>query len=128
VASNVMQTSDHKSINVYDSLFTELDQESYDLILPIFHTHNNGQKATIVIKELQKQKGLTDCCLFAIAVMTSLADKEDPSTVKYDQDKMRQHLLDSVSSKSIMPFPKFQLNSCYANIHYKLNIKLFKIV
>jgi len=66
-----MQTSDHKSINVHDSLFTELDQESFDLILQIFHARNNDQKATIVMKEFQKQKGCTDCGLFAIAVMAS---------------------------------------------------------
>jgi len=58
------------------------------------------------MKELQKQKGSTDCGLFAIAVMTSLAHKEDPSTIKYDQDKVRQHLLDFFPSKPIMPFPK----------------------
>ena len=45
------------------------------------------------MKELQKQKGSTDCGLFAIAVMTSLAHKEDPSTTKHDQNKMKQHLI-----------------------------------
>ena len=104
VASNVMQ--DHKTVNVYDSLFTELDRRTYDLILQIFHARNNDQRATVVMKELQKQKGSADCGLFAIAVMTSLAHKEDPSTVKYDQNKMRQHLVDSFSSKFLMPFPK----------------------
>ena len=38
MALNIMQTSDHRTINVYNSLFTELNQESYDLILHIFHT------------------------------------------------------------------------------------------
>lgn len=107
VASNVLQTSDHRTVNVYDSLFTELNQESYDLILRIFHTWiNDDRRTTVVMKELQKQKGSTDCGLFAIAVMTSLAHKEDPSTAKYDQNKMRQHLLDCFSNKFLMPFPK----------------------
>ena len=53
VASNA---SDHKTscIHVYDSLFGELDQESYDLILWIFHSWTNIRRATIVMKELQK--------------------------------------------------------------------------
>ena len=51
------------------------------------------------MKKLQKQKGSTDCGPFAIAVMTSLAHKEDPSTAKYDQNKMRQHLMDCFSNK-----------------------------
>ena len=36
MASNIMQTSDHRTVNVNDSLFTEFNQESYDLILCIF--------------------------------------------------------------------------------------------
>ena len=43
MASNIMQTSDHRTVNVYDSLFTELNQESYDLILRIFHTQINDE-------------------------------------------------------------------------------------
>ena len=106
MASNA---SDHKTscIHVYDSLFDELDQESYDLMLWIFHGRTNNQRATIVMKELQKQTGSSDCGLFCIAVMTSLVHKEDQSAVKYDQSKMRQHLVDCYSSKCPMPFPKF---------------------
>ena len=101
VALNIMQTSDHRTVDV---LFTELNQESYDLILHIFHTQINGdRRTTVVMKELQ---GSTDCGLFAIAVMTSLAHKEDPSTTTYGQYKMRQHLMDCFSNKFLMPFPK----------------------
>ena len=106
VASNIL-TSDNNTVNVYDSLFTELDQESTDLILRIFQNRNNKNKAvTIVVKTLQKQKGSRDCGLFAIAVMASLAHSEDPCSVTYDQSKMRKHLLECFSSKLIMPFPK----------------------
>ena len=91
----------------YDSLLTELNQESYDLILRIFHTRiNDDRRTTVVMKELKKQKGSTDCGLFAIAVITSMAHKEDTSTTKYDQYKMRQHLMDCFSNKFLMPFPK----------------------
>ena len=50
--------------------------------------------------------GSDDCGLFTIAMMTSLAYKEDPSAVTYDQKNMRQHLLECFSTKCIMPFPK----------------------
>ena len=75
-----MQTSDHKttSINVYDSLFRELDQGSHDLILRIFHTRNNDRRTTVVMKELQKQIRSADCGLFSITVITYLAHKKDP--------------------------------------------------
>ena len=65
---------------VYDSVFTELDQETSDLILRMFHNRdNNGNNVTIIMKKSQKQIGSVDCGLFTIAVMTSLAHKEDPS-------------------------------------------------
>ena len=107
MASN-MQTSDCNTVNVYDSLFTELDQESSSLIFRMFHNCNNdGRQITIVMKKLQRQDGSADCGLFAIAVMMSLAHKEDPSAVTYDQNKMRQHLLECFSTKLVTPFPSY---------------------
>ena len=47
-----------------------------------------------------------DCGLFAIAVMTSLAHKEDPSVVSCDKCIMRQHLLECFSTKLVIAFPK----------------------
>ena len=106
VASN-MGTSECSIVCVYDSLFSELDKESSDLILRIFHNRNNdGKSVTIIMKNMQKQNGSVDCGLFAIAVMTSLAYKEDPSTVTYDQKKMRQHLQECFFTKLITSFPK----------------------
>lgn len=102
-----MQASEPRTVNVYDSLFSELDQVSTSLILRIFHTRNNDvMKVSIAMKKLQRQSGSADCGLFAIAVMTSLAHKEDPSIVTYDQSKMRQHLVDCFSNKFLMLFPK----------------------
>ena len=92
-----MGISECSIVCMYDSLFTEFDQESSDLILRIFQNHNNdGRSVTVIMKNMQKQNGSVDCGLFAIAiaVMTSLAYKEDPSTVTYDQNKMRPHLQD----------------------------------
>ena len=90
---------------MYDSLFTELDQESTDIILRIFQSYNREKMAvTIVMKNMQRQEGSTDCGLFAIAVMASLAHKEDPSSITYDQNKMRKHLLECFSSKLLYHF------------------------
>jgi len=51
-------------------------------MLDIFHCLTNDQRATVVMEELQKHTGLSDCGLFFIAVMTSLAHKEDPRYVQ----------------------------------------------
>ena len=107
MASN-MFTNDCSTVNVYDSLFAALDEKSNDLILKIFQNRNSSDKKaiTIVMKHFQRQEGSVDCGLFAITVMASLAHREDPSTVTYDQKRMRKHLIDCFSSKFVMPFPK----------------------
>ena len=43
------------------------------------------------MKNLQKQHGHADCGIFTIAVLMSLVYKEDPSTILYDQKKLREH-------------------------------------
>ena len=73
----------------------------------MFHNRNNdGRQITIVMKKFKRQDGSANCGLFAIAMMTLLAHKEDPSAVTYDQSKMRQHLLECFSTKLVTPFPK----------------------
>ena len=52
---------------------------------------------------MQKQDGSTDCGVFAIAVMTSLAYEEDPSRVEYNQ---MQHLSDCITKGNLVCFPK----------------------
>ena len=55
---------------------------------------------------MQKQYGSTDCGVFAIAVLASLAHEEDPSGFKYNQTELRQHLLDCITNGKVVCFPK----------------------
>ena len=55
---------------------------------------------------MQCQKGNKDCGLFAIAVITSRAFGEDPSTVNYDQSNLRSHLVDCITKGELSLFPK----------------------
>jgi len=57
---------------VYDSVFTKLDAMA---IVKVFHLNKTKD---IIMMSMLKQHGCTDCGVFAIAVMTSLAHKEDP--------------------------------------------------
>ena len=52
----------------------------------------------------QKQRGSKDCGLFAIAYATALLNEIDVSNIKFDQSKMRQHLLSCFVNKSVTPF------------------------
>ena len=53
-------------MNVYDSLYTSLDETTKVVVSSMFHTH------CINMQPLQKQVGGTDCGLFAIAVITAI--------------------------------------------------------
>jgi len=60
-----MLTNDCSTVNVYDSLFAELDEETTDSILKIFPNRSNSDKkvVTIVMKKFQRQEGSVDCGL-----------------------------------------------------------------
>ena len=57
---------------------------------------------------MQKQHGSTDCGIFAIAVITSLVQEEDPSRFKYKykQMELKQHLLNCITKGELVCFPK----------------------
>ena len=76
-------------VNIYDSMFNKLNAETRTIVKQMFGLKKADD---INMLAMQCQKGSKDCGLFAIAVMTSLAFDEDPSTVSYDQDNLRRHL------------------------------------
>ena len=41
---------------------------------------------------MAKQKGSTDCGLYAVATLTCLAFGHDPTEIIFDQDALRPHL------------------------------------
>ena len=90
-------------VNIYDSIFNKLDAETRITMKQMFGL----QKADdINMVTMQYQKGNKDCGLFSIAVMTSLGFGEDPSTVNYDQDNLRRHLVDCITKGELSSFPK----------------------
>ena len=46
-----------------------------------------------------------DCGLFALALACAICNGQDPSTIRFDQAMMRQHLIDGLSNKLLTPFP-----------------------
>ena len=46
-----------------------------------------------------------DCGLFALASACAICNGQDPSTIRFDQAMMRQHLIDGLSNKLLTPFP-----------------------
>ena len=86
------------SVNVYDSVFSSLDNYSKEVVSKHFPIRS------IKMCHLQKQIGGKDYGLFAITVITAVAHGLDPSKYLFVQDKMRHHL-NCLQNKNITPFP-----------------------
>ena len=84
-------------------MFCKLDAETCTTVKQMFGLKKADD---INMVAMQCQKGTKDCGLFAIAIMTSLVFGEDPSTVHYDQDNLRRHLIDCITKGELSLFPK----------------------
>ena len=64
-------------------------------------------------KMVHQQAGGVDCGIFAIAYAIDLCNGIDPSTIFYDQSKMREHLFISLTNKVVERFPVY--NQCFVS-------------
>ena len=103
VASNVLNVESGQ-VAVYDSVYCCLDPITKEAIINKFKV-NSGKPPEVKVIKFQKQKGSSDCGVFAIAAITVVAFGQEPSMSKFDQEKMRPHLLTCFQNKKMMPFP-----------------------
>ena len=85
-------------VNVYDSLYTNVDDGTKRQVEKVFRS-----SVKFNLPSVQKQVGMTDCGLFAIAFATSLAFGS--ASVSFKQDSLRLHLQKCFEEKCIHPFP-----------------------
>ena len=67
--------------------------------------HCKADTITLEVRSTQKQRGPNDCALFAIAHAVDLCCENDPTMLWYYQPKMREHLVECLQAKKIIPFP-----------------------
>lgn len=79
------------TIKVYDSLGGRLPKRSLKLVADLMQTRE--KLLTVEFVDVQKQRGGSDCGLFALAFIASICNSQDPSSLVYDQSAMRNHLL-----------------------------------
>ena len=103
VASNVLNVESGQ-VAVYDSVYCCLDPITKEAIINKFKV-NSGKPPEVKVIKFQKQKGSSDCGVFAIAAITVVAFGQEPSMSKFDQEKMRPNLLTCFQNKNMMPFP-----------------------
>ena len=92
-------------VNVYDSLFTFLDDETVAIVKNYFGDKSAKRKVKYNMAKVHKQKGTKDCGVYAVAFLTSLAYHHDPAEVQYCQDQMRSHPCDCFTKGKLVPFP-----------------------
>lgn len=96
VASTILS---YPKVTVYDSLYNSIDRNTTGILKQLF-----GPKVEVVINNDIKQIGVEDCGLFAIANCLCLAEDRSPPR-KFDQAKMRQHLVDCIENLNLTMFP-----------------------
>jgi len=90
-------------VDLYDSLQQRPSLETQKVIARYCNSPSKSIKIKLI--NVATQKGSTDCGLYAIAMMTSIANKEEPSNVVYDQTALRIHLTESFEKGFINLFP-----------------------
>lgn len=96
------------SVNWYDSSYNELDVDSKYQICSILKYDGKALKFNKI--PVQSQQGAADCGLFAIAFAVALCLGNNPQKMVFNQDKMREHLVDCIESQNFTNFP-FSVNT-----------------
>lgn len=99
----VLSTTGCADHEVYDSLYNTVNEDTQTVIAALLnseHSHIN-----ILMMNMAKQCGSTECGLYAIATLVCLAFGEDPTTVVFDQAMMRSHLGECFMKKHLELFP-----------------------
>ena len=69
-----------------------------------------GRRSQLIVRSrsVQQQVGVKDCGLFAVAFAVEVCQKNDPSSVSYDQSKMRSHFASCLQKGHLDTFPQGQ--------------------
>ena len=94
---------DDSLVRVYDSLYTSTTTSTRMSVAALAETSKH--QITVQIAATQFQKGGTDCGVYAIAYATDLCHGNNPASYRYNQDKMREHLLQCFKERKLTPFP-----------------------
>ena len=98
VTSTLFARSDQ--VKLYDSVFTTIDKETKAVISNLY-----GPEILPRLVSICKQKGGTDCGLFAITIATTLALGLDPAEITYQQISLHHHFMKCLEDGKFTMFP-----------------------
>lgn len=67
--------------------------------------HADKTKFSVKLSSVSKQSGSSGCALYAVAYITHIAFGDGPSSVIFNQSKMREHFQKSLEKQKMQPFP-----------------------
>ena len=80
----------------------------------------------INVPAVQLQQGVKDCGVFAIAFAYHAARGDNLSNIKFQQEKMRQHLVHCFKKKRLEPFPHTTLEKPHGQTFFPyIQIELY---
>ena len=90
-------------INIYDSKYSTITESLRDQICALMHSCQR----TITVHHINtyKQENGHDCGLYAIAYATSLCNGDDVTSLHYNSQKMREHLVQCLQTRQMLNFP-----------------------
>ncbi|XP_033636978.1 uncharacterized protein LOC117297905 [Asterias rubens] len=95
-----------KIIKVMDSKNMGLTRQLTHQVINLCEGDDNTGAWEVRLPRMHRQRGSSDCGVFALAYATELAFKGDPEIVVYEQKRLRQHLKDCLEAMEMSPFPK----------------------
>ena len=108
---------------VYESLYRSLNESLKRQLVNIYKgLCNDDGSLNITVVLQQRQIGSSDCGLFCIANAVAVANGIDPSTVVWDQDRMRDHLHDCFERRKLEMFPHKVKQVPSTRSHYVVSI------
>ena len=93
-------------VSIHDSLNTQPTEELIKQISQLFSP--DGSTPAYTQLKCHKQLGGTDCGIFAIAYAIDILLGNEPQNIRYDQNKMREHLVNCLQSGKMTAFPRYR--------------------
>lgn len=88
---------------LYDSVYSSASKYTLEVIARLIQSKE--QSFQVNVMNVAKQSGSVDCDLYTLAYITCLVLKRDPTTVVFDKDELRPHLVEVLQSGKVDMFP-----------------------
>ena len=96
-------------VNYFDSLFSGQWRPFIKRQIAAL-LNERGPEITVNVQAVEQQANSVDCGPYSLAFATSLLSGQDPASISYDEDMLRQHLIGCFAAGIMSPFPQRQSN------------------